>query len=81
LILDAEGNIAVRYKEPVQKSVSGPSGRLYLFTARGPLSLAYIHPSDWPWFSRVRGSGCCGHSLGPYQFTLANARDVEIWSK
>jgi hypothetical protein len=79
LILDKDGNIAVRYRESLPKGISGPSGRDYLFQVKGMVSLCYIHPSDWPWFSRFRGGGCCGHG-GPVMFWEAGARDVEIWS-
>lgn len=79
MVVNENGEIAVRYRESAPKTVNGPSGRTYLFTVRQSVSLCYIHPSDWVFFSRITGGGCCGKG-GPYMFWQASDRDVALWS-
>jgi len=76
MIKNENGEIALRYSEPVNKYVQ--VGRHeYVFTPRKSVSIAWVAEEDVDALLGTRQSGCCG-AQGK-RFFLANEESVNLW--
>jgi hypothetical protein len=76
--MDADGNVALFFIQPIQKMISLGNGNQYVFVVRRNVSLAWVKESDVEACFSIR-TGCCGHTVNP-AFRYASAGDVRIWS-
>jgi hypothetical protein len=76
--MNENGETAVVYFMPIQKMITLPSGKQYVFKVDRSISLAWIKPEDLDQMLDVRG-GCCGNTLN-HIIRFASSSDVGLWT-
>lgn len=80
-ILDASGNVAIRYYQTIPHVVgvgSNSDKREYAFVVKNNYCLAWVKPEDVDKILSIT-KNCCGGSRKP-KYQLANQYHVDIWS-
>jgi len=79
MVENTEGQIALKYMSPIQKLVTAPSGKQYVFTPKHHISMAWVEKSDVDPMLAIRKGCKCGNSSKKNVIRYALEHDVRRW--